>query len=334
MSDRLGAFPWLTPPMPLQAGGLFPTALMERSIQPTAQNLKHRNTALDWLFYDIGNLTSDERAMLVSERNREGSILVVWPDGEKGPIGVQKFDDHATLRAEPGALLRRFAIAGVGSSDVGAASFARTIANRYKEPVGAIVAGYGVADLMTEALGGWFVLGAANRTMDRYHQMMQELEDKTGQMLNSTPDLSPDAVTVDIAPALEVDHAAPKHRRASDTSSLISLLNDEDRTILSIAGHSKGCLSIAYALESLALGANKDLVTRAQAIRIMTTGAVVALPDGFDNVGHYIGALDWFGGMNSRLDLPSTRVAGAWHHLNTSLPMHMDFAAVLADEAD
>lgn len=112
------------------------------------------------------------------------------------------------------------------------------------------------------------------------------------------------------------------------------LLLDDDRVIASIAGHSKGSLSIAYALEALSLTKGQAAIDKAKKARIATAGAVVELPQGFTNVGQYLGALDWFDRLNSRRDVPHETVPMAWHHLNTSLPTHMDFAVVLAGEPD
>lgn len=106
--------------------------ILDTAGYPATLWAQQRNAALDALFYDVGNLTEAERNSLLRETNREGSILVVWPSGAKGARGVRKFGDYETLRAAPGALLARFAIAGVGSSDVGAAAFARTVADRYR----------------------------------------------------------------------------------------------------------------------------------------------------------------------------------------------------------
>jgi hypothetical protein len=45
-------------------------------------------------------------------------------------------------------------------------------------------------------------------------------------------------------------------------------------------------------------------------LRITTLGAVVDLPAMFRNVKQYLGALDWFGGMNSSLAVMHERVPG------------------------
>ena len=290
------------------------SSFVSASTNPALFAARRRNTFLDWLFYDVESLTPAERAMLIHQRNTEGSILVVRPTGEKG---VRKFEDYAALRSEPGKLLQRFTIAGVGSSDVGAAAFARTLADHYGEPVGAIVAGYGISDLLSEALGGWFVLGAANRMMALYQSAEREASGASLEITKSTD------ATLSTVPE------AASGRISNDTLTLLRLLKDTDREILSVAGHSKGCLSIAYALEALFFGKDKKSIAKAKKTRVVTTGAVVALPEAVTNVGQYIGAVDWFGGMNSRLENEHIRIPNAWHHLNTTLPLSFDFSEVL-----
>ncbi len=314
-SVSLPFFPWsLTSPA---------DALQAASV-PATSLAKQRNAALDRLFYDVGNLTAAETDMLLRETNREGAILIVWPSGARGEEGVTKFADYAALRASPGATLSRFAIAGVGSSDLGAAAFARTLADRYGQPVGAIIAGYGVSDLLSEALGGWFVLGGANRLMKSYHDSLGSKE-----TLQESLRAHPAKIEGEAA-----GQAAEAVVGSNDSETLLRLLLDEDREIASLAGHSKGCLSIAFALEALALSRNAEALRKARKTRVTTVGAVVALPSGFTNVGQYIGAIDWFGALNSRGSVAHEMVPMAWHHLNTTLPYHLDFAEVLKGEPD
>ncbi len=289
---------------------------------PLREVAKRRNVALDRMFYDVGNLTPEEYDYMVDVISPEGTILVVWPSGKKGPVGIKPFTGDDTLREAKGDVLQRFAIAGVGSSDLGAAAFARTLADHYREPVGAIIAGYGMVDLMSEALGGWFVLGTANRMMRAYHAIAGR--DGPFQRPRSAPFGAGSA-------------RGPADRDAgltTDSATLYRLLLDDFRTVRSVAGHSKGCLSIAFALARLA--GNPDVpptaLDRARAMRVLTCGAVVDLPSGFDNVCQYLGALDGFGAMNSRLWLDHVLIPQAWHHLNTDLPLHMDLAGILACE--
>lgn len=306
------AFPTMAGTMPTVVPPAFLEALIEtQAVRPIVGSLHQRNTALDHLFYDIGALTEEELTTLSRETNREGSILVVYPAARGGSINYKKYHEYKVLRAAPGSLLRHFCIAGVGSSDVGAAALARNLANVVDEPVGAIIGGYGVADLMTEALGGWFVLGQANRWMRMWkdftpraaNQDTRADRNRADQMLSGTP----------------------------DARALLSLLRDEDREIATLLGHSKGCLSIAFTLEALMLDGDTSAIAKARKARIVTTGAVVDLPDGFKNVVQLLGGIDWFGGMNSRIGIDHRPVPNAWHHLNTRIPAHLPLEDTLRE---
>lgn len=283
-------------------------SILENSVPLGISNpVKQYNTTADWIFYDTGALTQKECDFLIHETTIEGAILVVHPSGSN--MGVLKYSDFDKLCAGKGKLLQRFSIAGVGSSDVGAAALARTLADYYQEPVGAIVAGYGVADLLTEALGGWFVLGSANRMMAYINDYLDKPD------YNGTLKLTNDNNLIDLSP---------------DSKTLLNLLLDTKREIKSLGGHSKGCLSIAYALEALTNSGNKDAFKKAKQINIITAGAVIELPKGFNRVTQFIGSIDWFGGMNSRHDVDKITVPNAWHHLNTEFPLHMDLQSEMS----
>lgn len=318
--DTHSAFPFpLTKSwaVPFTAPGFQPTSMLS---DLSSSGLKQRNTFLDTLFYDLPGLTDEEVSWLTHNVNEEGSILIVRPAGEDGPMGVSKFTDHAEMVKAQGRMVQRFAIAGVGSSDLGAAAFARTLANHYGEPVGAIVAGYGVADLMAEALTGWFVFGGANRFVNRLRNS------------SSSPDTSivdATAVSATSGSTAAVDDIL----QTGDTKTLYKLLIDKDRDVLSIAGHSKGCLSIMMALWALVLeDKHEAAVEKVKQARIVHCGAVVELPDVITNVRQLLGSIDWFGAMNSSPGVEYERVEGAWHHLNTAYPAHMDLAALLTQE--
>ncbi len=298
-----------------------------------------RNVLVDNLFYNVGDLSAEEVALLTTEINVEGSILVVWPSPERKGMRLRKFDDHAELVDAPGQTITRFVVSGVGSSDLGGAALARTLANHVKEPVGAIVAGYGVADLWTEALGGWLVLGRANQFLHTVYAVadpaLVETALDTGQEVFSSSFRNLSRLGI---PGLDSDALAKAdplaHMVISDTKTIIKLLADPHRDIRFLLGHSKGCLSIAGALSSVALSRRDALIQKMRAIEVMTCGAVVQLPRGIARVRQYLGSLDWFGGMNSRQDVPHIMVEGAGHHLNTALPFAMDLAELLHADAD
>lgn len=76
-------FPMTTNPFTFNPLALGPSVSQlqaaDSTILPISMAAKQRNAALDWLFYDVTALTPSELQFLVTETNREGSILVVGP---------------------------------------------------------------------------------------------------------------------------------------------------------------------------------------------------------------------------------------------------------------
>ncbi|MCP4603730.1 MAG: hypothetical protein GY847_24970 [Proteobacteria bacterium] len=281
----------------------------DRSVKLYVETIKRRNTVLDSFFYDVSSLEEEERQKLKLETNLEGTILVMSPISDNRSYATyptaKKF-----LESEHKEVCR-FVISGVGSSDLGGAALARNVADHFGEDVAVIIAGYGVTDVLTEGLGGWFSLGAINR-------LAYYLE-KAGEAMTPEDGLELDA---DIHPYV-AGHP--------DSRTLLCLLMSKKAKIDFILGHSKGCLSLANALNGfVSFGSKKLIQKRAREIQIVTTGSVIELPDVFKKVSQYLGNVDWLGGMNSRIDLPYLKVPGAWHHTNTRLPFAMNIADVLS----
>lgn len=301
---------------------MFSDSAPQTPFDALTAGVQQRNTMADWMFYDVGALSAAEFTLLSRQTNREGAILVVEPSNGDDAVRIQKFETFGEFRSEPGDLLRHFTIAGVGSSDVGAAAFARTLANHLDAPVGAIVSGYGMADLLGEALGGWFFFRTANQALELMAQFQRALsvsyvdrgETERGGI------------------ASQGDRTGAGAMLSPETGTLVRLLGEEERRIETLLGHSKGCLSISYALQEIASRSDQSHFNRARDVHVITTGAVVAFPDGLNRLNQYLGSLDWFGGMNSRLGLDYRRVPDAWHHLNPGIPFHMDLKRVLSGD--
>ena len=212
---------------------------------------------------------------------------------------VFKYNDIKEFRAVKGPKLEHFVIAGASSSDVGAASLGRTLANHLQQPVGVITSGIGLSELPMDALHSWFFFGG----IERY-------------VKEETLPSSVDAFW---------KRAKEEHEHSPETQVLIDLLNEEDRTIKTLLGHSKGCLSLVHALNSV-----KQTWDIAK-INVVTIGAVVPIPTGMINVKQCIGELDWFGGLSSDYSLPHSKIPNAWHHLNSQLPFSINLSKVLKD---
>lgn len=263
--------------------------------------LRQRNALLDALFYDVSAVTHDEARSISPWLAREGALLYVPPSGQ----GVLKLcaSIDALARAGRGAApVRGLAVAGVGSSALGSAAFARNVADALGAPVAAVVSGYGLADLASEALGGWFFFGQLNR-LRHFEQQLEEL------LEHHSP--------VGTVPALYGD------RRGDDTARVLALLRDPRFDLQLLTGHSKGNLVLSEALYALTRYDGPDLPI-ATDTKIVTVSAVIAMPPVFTDIVDVMGQWDWFGAFNSRAGIPvDVRVPQAWHHTNTELPYHL-----------
>lgn len=272
-----------------------------------------RNLTLDGLFYDVKALTSEEAARLGDQTKvPEGAILVVPPEGD---IEICRSIEEFAAVDRSG--VRALAVAGVGSSALGAAALARNVATATGGPVAAIVSGYGYADLATEALGGWFWFGTINRLRHGF-----EVLDRL---------LAPPPGTFALEAAVrKTEPSTPLSKYSLDTYTVLQLLGDPQFGFDLLVGHSKGNLVISEALYALDLARPERLAELGAAARIVTISARIAMPRACKSVVDVMGAADGFGELNSTLgictDIP---VPGAGHHTNTDLPGHIDVADVV-----
>ena len=262
---------------------------------------KQRNAVLDNFFYDTTRLSLDERAKLTPLADREGSIIVVPPSNSDRKI--RHYTRALRFMTKEGPAIRAIAVAGVGSSALGTAALARSIADALDADVAGIVTGYGLSDMMSEALGGWFAFGAADRirhTMERAFARMR-----------------PTALAESVTPG-------------SDAAATLSeILLAAPPKLDTLVAHSKGSLIVAHALQRYVDDLEGDDSPLFKRLHIVTLGAVVGVPAEFKHVKQYLGAYDWFGGANSSLGVKHERVPGVSHHLNPGFPYHMRVAPLL-----
>jgi len=245
--------------------------------------IQNRNAMMDGLFYDVDSLSKEEKERLKNEVNPEGSIIIISP--KQCNKKYEFYSNAEKFIKSKHKNISKFVVAGVGSSNLGGASLARNVAYFFNQEAGAIVAGYGVTDLMSEAWGGWFSLGAANRFASFFEEINKSF----------TPKAS-------IASDADINQYVAGH---PDSRTLLQLLLSENVMIDFILGHSKGCLSIANSLNGFVSLSTKERVQKCvDDIQILTTGAITELPDAFyEKSTQVIGDIDWFGGMNSRINL-------------------------------
>jgi hypothetical protein len=284
-------------------------------------NFKQRNAMLDNVFYDTPGMTPDEIGKLSPLVDREGTIIVVPPSRSGEPI--RHYKKALRFMNKEGRTIRAIAVAGVGSSVVGTAALARNVADAFDFDVAGIVTGYGMTDLMSEALGGWFAFGAADSARLAFESMVEKAR-TTMPDSNATMD---ESGTVTLESLWGGRSVIPGD---NDVATLSEILLAHPEKLEFLVGHSKGCLVIDSALQQFIDDLEGDASDLFERLRVVTLGAVVDLPSRFTRVNQFLGALDWFGGMNSRLTVPHERVPGAWHHLNRNLRYHMDARAVLA----
>jgi hypothetical protein len=279
--------------------------------------LEQRNAVLDCLFYDVGSLSAEELAQLSPLTDREGGVVVVPPTGR----GALRHHRTALgfLNAE-GERIRALAVAGVGSSVVGTAALARNVADAIGSDVAGVVTGYGATDLVTEALGGWFLFAAA----DRARMWLEEWVETSRVALTGAV---PAAVAArDLEP---LRHLQPVP--GLDVATVAEILRAGPPELVLLVGHSKGNLLLDVVLEEFVDELDGDEHAWFDRLHVVTFGAVVALPVEFRHVQQYLGSLDVLGRLNSRRGVPRLSVPRAGHHLNRRLPYHLDAVGTLQD---
>lgn len=280
---------------------------------PLSPWLNAEKTQLDGLFYDIDTLSKAEKAMLASGSKAEGMVLEVGPSSAPSLKVWQGIDQCDGLEARYPAIT----IAGVGSSGIGAAALARNVADAFDAKVLAVVSGYGMTDLASEAIGGFFLFGGLNAMR---HSM---------QSLGDWSSLAPQLPGAQMQP---MDPGEPWQlaHHSKDVKALVELLRDRVSTRW-LVGHSKGNLVISEALYAMRAAQPDVFADLIKGIDIVTFGARIAMPPEIETVIDVMGELDGFGAMNSRPDIPvDIPVKNAWHHTNTKLAFHIPVTKVLS----
>ncbi len=273
------------------------------------------NSTLDVIFYDVTALSQKERAMLSAQVSPEGVILIVHPRSSDlqirtlTPMDFVEEQNKARVQA-----IDAIVVAGVGSSAIGTAALARNVADCLNRPVAGIVSGFGMADLITEALGGWFIFGAHNALRDSFARVFDayDLKDRVRDEESHN----------DIKRHFElfgIDNDSFIYGSPDSTTLLYLLLKLGNRIKL-LLGHSKGNYSIENALEGWITAYKKTNTTVISDLCIITLGAVIRFPSELNNVHQFIGQIDLLGMVNSRPALERVAVPGAGHSLNTLMP--------------
>ena len=298
------------------------------------------NTTLDILFYDVGVLTAalsakgsliDTRAPtnsnsprypfanldLSAQSNPSGSIIVV--DSNLAPyvykpfLGMKEFFEFAN--GSEGAGVHTLTVTGVGSSAFGSAAFAWDVSLALGAPVAAIVPGYGLADVVPQALGGWFGF----EMYDALQRAMQEfLANYAPTLAMMGKDLARSTPGRETAPT-----GAPVFLHGSAASDDVHAILQNVPGITRVVGHSKGALAIENALRSL----SSD---RTNQIAVHTFGAVISEQVPCQSYAQHLGLIDALGTLNSLGNLPEYRPF-ADHSTNTLIPLSLQISKSLAN---
>jgi hypothetical protein len=305
--------------------------------------LRLGNTVLDALFYDVNTLasdlsrhgetitTDDEAAASTSPApasplhtldlgalaNPEGAVLIVDP--ARPPYVSKPYLDVAAFVSDAKARqpeLRNLSITGVGSSALGSAAFAWNIAKALGEPVAAIVPGYGVADVLCQALGGWLAFGPQSLALRASAQaMMANMAPETAnigrRLLLSAPEHA------------ETGNGGALFQRGFGSSDVLNAILKQVPGIERLFGHSKGALVIQNAI----IDAPESLISR---LHIVTFGCAIATRSPPARLLQFLGMLDGLGWLNSWGNAPTNRVNTS-HSTNSWIPLSMHVTDLARD---
>jgi hypothetical protein len=285
--------------------------------ESSLESFRQRNALLDWLFYDVKNVTVDEAKDMAPWLAAEGAVVMVPPSGAGPAVRCKSVEEFA---ARYGSVVRVMTVAGVGSSALGAVAFGRNVADALDQPVAAVVSGYGFADVIAEGLGGFFLFGLLNSVRHNFEWL---------DRLRERGIIQDPAASITASDGGTVENTV---QTSKDTVTVEALLMDKKTNFSVLIGHSKGNLILSEALFGLKRTAPQQLKKLSGSVQIVTVSAKVAMPVDFngEQVIDIIGQLDGFGALNSRPDIPTdVRVPLAWHHTNTDLALHLPVTSTL-----
>jgi hypothetical protein len=293
------------------------------------------NTALDILFYDVGSLTSALLARrvvvdtgspansdspthplatldLTAQSNPSGCIIVVdsnlAPYVSKPFLNMKEFFAYAT--SSEGRAVRTLTVTGVGSSAYGSAAFAWDASVALGEPIAAIVPGYGLADVVPQALGGWLGFESYDALQSATQDFLANFAPTLAMMGRDLARSTPGRETASTG--------APVFRYGSAASDDVHAVLRNVPGIVRLIGHSKGALAIENALRSLS-------TDRAKTITVHTFGCVISEEVPCKRYSQYLGLIDVLGVLNSVGNSPEYRPF-ADHSTNTLIPLSLQIS--------
>ncbi|WP_407114726.1 hypothetical protein [Bradyrhizobium sp. LMG 9283] len=303
-------------------------------IEPAVRACRLFNTALDIVFYDVATLAAqlaekDAPARARQEKtpsrivqldalsDPEGSLLLI--DANTAPY-VHRYTNVELFLTSPHPETRTVDIAtitGVGSSALGSAALAWDISIVLRKPVLAIVPGYGMADVILQALGGWFGFGLYDylHAKSLIQNALANTAPRTASIGRQLPASTPNAKTL---------HGAPVFRHGSGSSDVLhALLFHRDAPFKLLVGHSKGALQIGNAIRSLP-------PDRTHELQVVTLGCPISTDVEGVSYYQYLGLFDALGQLNMWGHRPN-QWPPTWHSTNPNLPPAMAAGKYVAD---
>lgn len=302
--------------------------------EPMVRALRTVNTMVDIAFYDVPDLVRDlaARDLVVSTMqgqdklpsrivdlgaltNPEGALLLI--DAGTPPY-VHRFVSVADFLASPHPETREVEIAtvtGVGSSAYGSAAFGWQISRRLGRSVLAIVPGYGLADMMQQALGGWFAFGL--------HDVLQTKSVVQNVLATAAPQVA--GIGRSLSQTIPGHEQAPVFEHGSGSSDVLhALLSETGIPLKTLIGHSKGALVIKNAIRSLS-GFGQRGAT------IVTLGCPIAEEIAGLRYRQYLGLFDLLGQLNAWGNAPNDWPPST-HTTNPYLPLALPVDLILAEQ--
>ncbi|MFM0356494.1 hypothetical protein PQR12_23615 [Paraburkholderia nemoris] len=311
-------------------------------VEPLIRALRVANVILDVAFYDVQAfqraLARDGLEVVVEEPTRpivdlaqalqkidlgalanpEGAIVIV--DAKERPHIQCFLDVNEFLETKDGASrIECLSVSGVGSSALGSAAFAWNSSTALGKPVAAIVPGYGLADVVQQALGGWFGFEAFS------YWVKQPVQDVLALVMPGAASIGRGLLATAPDRAVAPTTGVPVFQRGSGSSDVLHAILSETAHITTLLGHSKGALVIENAI----LGLPDETLKR---LTITTFGCTIGEGAGVGGYEQFIGTIDGLGMLNSGGNRAEHCVV-AWHSTNTKMPLTMHVASLARSSA-
>ncbi|MCC8403146.1 hypothetical protein LJ655_14825 [Paraburkholderia sp. MMS20-SJTN17] len=305
-------------------------------IKPLVSSLRFANVLIDTIFYDVNafhramkidgldvtihaprdSCAQFARALqevdLGALANPEGAIVIV--DASATPHIQCFFDVSEFLGAKDGvSRIDSISVSGVGSSALGSAALAWNVSRAMGKPVAGIVPGYGLADVVQQALGGFFGFGLFT------YWMKQPLQNTLAVLVPGAASVGRSLVAT-VPGTKTAATEAPVFQHGSGSSDVLHYILKHTDHIRTLVGHSKGALVIENAIAE-----QKEETLRR--LKILTFACSIREQPAVGEYEQYLGIIDALGLLGSAGNRPEHAVP-TWHSTNSEMPLTMHVATL------